>query len=58
MVIEMVQGEPPLFDVQPLQAMRSIRDSPPPKFSETARVSYLRKIADWNEVFYAFHSIT
>ncbi|VDN60626.1 unnamed protein product [Dracunculus medinensis] len=39
MVIEMVQGEPPLFDVQPLQAMRSIRDSPPPKFSETARVS-------------------
>uniref|UniRef100_A0A0M3HVL5 non-specific serine/threonine protein kinase n=1 Tax=Ascaris lumbricoides TaxID=6252 RepID=A0A0M3HVL5_ASCLU len=39
MLIEMVQGEPPLFDVQPLQAMRTIRDMPPPTFSPTARVS-------------------
>lgn len=38
MLIEMVQGEPPLFDVQPLQAMRTIRDMPPPTFSPTARV--------------------
>lgn len=39
MVIEMVQGEPPFFDVQPLQAMRSIRDMPPPRFSSSAKVS-------------------
>uniref|UniRef100_A0A183URG7 non-specific serine/threonine protein kinase n=1 Tax=Toxocara canis TaxID=6265 RepID=A0A183URG7_TOXCA len=39
LLIEMVQGEPPLFDVQPLQAMRTIRDMPPPTFSPSARVS-------------------
>merc|ERR1719167_1304003 len=31
MVIEMVDGEPPFFDEPPLQAMRRIRDMPPPK---------------------------
>uniref|UniRef100_A0A915PZ84 non-specific serine/threonine protein kinase n=1 Tax=Setaria digitata TaxID=48799 RepID=A0A915PZ84_9BILA len=39
MVIEMVQGEPPLFNVQPLQAMKMIRDNTPPKIIETAKVS-------------------
>ncbi|VDD85084.1 unnamed protein product [Enterobius vermicularis] len=39
MVIEMVQGEPPLFDVQPLQAMRHIRDSTPATFHPSAKVS-------------------
>ena len=31
MVIEMVDGEPPFFNEPPLQAMRRIRDMPPPK---------------------------
>ncbi|CAK9297137.1 unnamed protein product [Gordionus sp. m RMFG-2023] len=31
MVIEMVDGEPPFFDKLPLQAMRLIRDTHPPK---------------------------
>uniref|UniRef100_A0A0R3RH68 non-specific serine/threonine protein kinase n=1 Tax=Elaeophora elaphi TaxID=1147741 RepID=A0A0R3RH68_9BILA len=39
MVIEMVQGEPPLFNVQPLQAMKMIRDNAPPKITETVNVS-------------------
>uniref|UniRef100_A0A8R1XWR7 non-specific serine/threonine protein kinase n=1 Tax=Onchocerca volvulus TaxID=6282 RepID=A0A8R1XWR7_ONCVO len=39
MVIEMVQGEPPLFNVQPLQAMKIIRDNGPPKINETVNVS-------------------
>ncbi|KAM3717943.1 Serine/threonine-protein kinase PAK [Dirofilaria immitis] len=39
MVIEMVQGEPPLFNVQPLQAMKIIRDNAPPKINETVNVS-------------------
>ncbi|VDK89316.1 unnamed protein product [Litomosoides sigmodontis] len=39
MVIEMVQGEPPLFNVQPLQAMKMIRDNAPPKINEAVNVS-------------------
>ena len=31
MLIEMVDGEPPFFNEPPLQAMRRIRDMPPPK---------------------------
>ena len=31
MIIEMVDGEPPFFNEPPLQAMRRIRDMPPPK---------------------------
>jgi len=31
MVIEMVDGEPPYFDQPPLQAMRCVRDMPPPR---------------------------
>ena len=29
--MEMVDGEPPFFNEPPLQAMRRIRDMPPPK---------------------------
>ena len=39
MVIEMIDGEPPYFDEPPLQAMRQIRDMPPPRFKENYRVS-------------------
>ena len=39
MVIEMVDGEPPFFNDPPLQAMRRIRDMPPPKLKNTHRVS-------------------
>ncbi|XP_045517383.1 serine/threonine-protein kinase PAK mbt [Pieris brassicae] len=31
MVIEMIDGEPPFFNEPPLQAMRRIRDMPPPR---------------------------
>ncbi|KAM3961519.1 serine/threonine-protein kinase PAK mbt [Aphomia sociella] len=31
MVVEMVDGEPPFFNEPPLQAMRRIRDMPPPR---------------------------
>ena len=39
MVIEMVDGEPPFFNEQPLQAMRRIRDMPPPKLKNSQKVS-------------------
>lgn len=39
MVMEMVDGEPPFFNEPPLQAMRRIRDMPPPRFQNTHRVS-------------------
>lgn len=40
MVIEMIDGEPPYFNQPPLQAMRCIRDMPPPKFKDLShRVS-------------------
>ena len=35
MLIEMVDGEPPFFNEPPLQAMRRIRDMPPPKLKNT-----------------------
>jgi serine/threonine protein kinase len=35
MIIEMIDGEPPYFDQPPLQAMRLIRDMPPPKYKDT-----------------------
>ncbi|CAG9856976.1 unnamed protein product [Phyllotreta striolata] len=39
MVIEMVDGEPPLFNEPPLQAMRRIREMPPPKLKNSHKVS-------------------
>lgn len=39
MVIEMVDGEPPFFNELPLQAMRRIRDMPPPKLKNLQKVS-------------------
>ncbi|XP_045499856.1 serine/threonine-protein kinase PAK mbt isoform X1 [Colias croceus] len=37
MVIEMIDGEPPFFNEPPLQAMRRIRDMPPPRPRGLAR---------------------
>ncbi|KAK2586605.1 hypothetical protein KPH14_011478 [Odynerus spinipes] len=39
MIIEMVDGEPPFFNEPPLQAMRRIRDMPPPKLRNSHKVS-------------------
>ena len=39
MVIEMIDGEPPFFNELPLQAMRRIRDMPPPKLKNGHKVS-------------------
>jgi len=39
MCIEMVDGEPPFFNEPPLQAMRRIRDMPPPKLKNAHKVS-------------------
>ncbi|KAL0266929.1 UNVERIFIED_CONTAM: hypothetical protein PYX00_009336 [Menopon gallinae] len=39
MVLEMVDGEPPFFNEPPLQAMRRIRDMPPPKLRNTHKIS-------------------
>ena len=39
MIIEMIDGEPPYFNEPPLQAMRKIRDMPPPRLKNTQRVS-------------------
>lgn len=41
MVIEMVDGEPPFFNEPPLQAMRRIRDMPPPKLKNSNKVKIL-----------------
>ncbi|XP_071800762.1 uncharacterized protein [Asterias amurensis] len=39
MVMEMVDGEPPFFNEPPLQAMRRIRDMPPPKLKNPHKAS-------------------
>ncbi|ERL91931.1 hypothetical protein D910_09254 [Dendroctonus ponderosae] len=39
MTIEMVDGEPPFFNEPPLQAMRRIREMPPPKLKNAHKVS-------------------
>ena len=36
--MEMVDGEPPFFNEPPLQAMRRIRDRPPPKLKNSQKV--------------------
>lgn len=41
MVMEMIDGEPPYFNEQPLTAMRKIRDQPPPKLRNPHKVSSL-----------------
>ena len=38
-VMEMVDGEPPYFNEQPLTAMRKIRDQPPPKLKNPHKVT-------------------
>lgn len=38
MIIEMIDGEPPFFNEPPLQAMRRIRDMPPPKLKNFHKV--------------------
>ncbi|XP_039253506.2 uncharacterized protein LOC120330686 isoform X1 [Styela clava] len=43
MVIEMVDGEPPFFNEPPLQAMRRIRDMPPPKMKNYQKASSMLK---------------
>ncbi|XP_063296284.1 serine/threonine-protein kinase PAK 6 [Pelobates fuscus] len=39
MVIEMVDGEPPYFSDSPVQAMKRLRDNPPPKFRNAHKAS-------------------
>jgi len=39
MIIEMIDGEPPFFNEPPLQAMRRIRDMPPPKLKNFHKVN-------------------
>ncbi|EQB77322.1 Serine/threonine-protein kinase PAK 6-like protein [Camelus ferus] len=39
MVIEMVDGEPPYFSDSPVQAMKRLRDSPPPRLKNSHKVS-------------------
>ena len=38
MVMEMIDGEPPYFNEPPLQAMRKIRDMPPPRLKNPQKV--------------------
>ena len=40
--MEMVDGEPPFFNEPPLQAMRRIRDMPPPKLKNPQKVLFLK----------------
>lgn len=54
MVIEMVDGEPPFFNEPPLQAMRRIRDMPPPKLKNTHKVSKLIFIKIFNPTHHPF----
>lgn len=39
MVMEMVDGEPPFYNELPIQAMKKIRDMPPPKLQNQSRIS-------------------
>lgn len=40
-MIEMIDGEPPYFNEPPLQAMRRIRDSLPPRVKDLHKVRLL-----------------
>ena len=48
MIMEMVDGEPPFFNEPPLQAMRRIRDMPPPKLKNPQKVRKLTKMCARN----------
>lgn len=39
MIMEMVDGEPPFYNEPPIQAMKRIRDMPPPKLQNQSRIS-------------------
>lgn len=39
MIVEMVDGEPPFYNEPPIQAMKRIRDMPPPKLQNHSRIS-------------------
>ena len=43
--MEMVDGEPPFFNEPPLQAMRRIRDMPPPKLKNSQKVRSISRVA-------------
>ena len=44
MIMEMVDGEPPFFNEPPLQAMRRIRDMPPPKLKNSQKVRSVSRV--------------
>ncbi len=48
MIMEMVDGEPPFFNEPPLQAMRRIRDMPPPKLKNPQKVIKLKMHLQWS----------
>lgn len=58
MVIEMVQGEPPLFDVQPLQAMKMIRDMPSPRINASANVTFTLFLSVYDTAVFGVHMKT
>lgn len=39
MIMEMVDGEPPFYNEPPIQAMKRIRDMPPPRLQNQSRIS-------------------
>lgn len=39
MIMEMVDGEPPFYNEPPIQAMKRIRDMPPPRLQNHSRIS-------------------
>lgn len=51
MVIEMVDGEPPYVSDSPVQAMKRLRDSPPPKLKNSHKVSQSQGMT-WQAPFF------
>ena len=39
MIMEMIDGEPPFYNEPPIQAMKRIRDMPPPRLQNQSRIS-------------------
>lgn len=50
MIIEMIDGEPPFFNEPPLQAMRRIRDMPPPKLKNFHKVKPSSLLLFFNQI--------